>query len=82
MPEFIPGLELGELFYRNAVRPILAVHFPGLAYDAAIVGPGWRAPLRSHPFCKRHYALLRGRRESNTCLAPTAMSLPYLTTST
>jgi hypothetical protein len=32
---FIPGLELSELFYREAVRPILERRFPGLRYAAA-----------------------------------------------
>jgi len=40
MPEFIPGLQLSELFYHNAVRPILDKYFPGLAYSAALIGSG------------------------------------------
>ncbi|MBA3873916.1 MAG: DUF4037 domain-containing protein [Anaerolineae bacterium] len=40
MPEFIPGLQLSETFYHEAVRPILDTHFPGLAYSAALVGSG------------------------------------------
>ncbi|MBI5668200.1 MAG: DUF4037 domain-containing protein [Chloroflexi bacterium] len=40
MPDFIPGLVLGELFYREAVMPILDRHFPGLPYAAALVGSG------------------------------------------
>lgn len=40
MPEFVPGLRLGELFYREAVAPILARSFPGLRYGAARVGTG------------------------------------------
>src|SRR5215510_472086 len=40
MPEFIPGLQLSELFYHNAVRPILDEHFPGLVYSAALIGSG------------------------------------------
>ena len=37
---FIPGLELGRLFFDQAVRPILAEHAPDLAYSAALIGPG------------------------------------------
>lgn len=37
---FIKGLELGELFYREAVKPILAKHFPDLTYSAALIGLG------------------------------------------
>lgn len=36
----IPGLQLSERFYREAVRPILDRTFPGLVYSAALVGPG------------------------------------------
>jgi hypothetical protein len=39
-PPFIQGLVLSEMFYAEAVRPILARHFPGLAYSAALIGPG------------------------------------------
>ncbi|MBN1581300.1 MAG: DUF4037 domain-containing protein [Anaerolineae bacterium] len=35
MPPFIPGLKLAELFFHEAVQPIMATHFPGLAYSAA-----------------------------------------------
>jgi len=40
MPEFIPGLQLSDLFYHEAVRPILAAHFPELVYSAALIGSG------------------------------------------
>ncbi|MDQ5853182.1 MAG: hypothetical protein M3380_14150, partial [Chloroflexota bacterium] len=40
MPQFIPGLELSRRFYLEAVRPILAGHFPGLPHAAALIGPG------------------------------------------
>ena len=40
MPTFIPGLQLSELFYREAVRPILAARFPALRYSAALIGYG------------------------------------------
>lgn len=34
-PPFVPGLQLCEQFYREAVRPIIERHFPGLRYSAA-----------------------------------------------
>ena len=37
---FIKGLELSELFYEEAVKPILSEHFPNVAYSAARLGPG------------------------------------------
>lgn len=40
MPDFIPGLELSEGFYREAVRPILDAAFPGLVHAAALIGSG------------------------------------------
>jgi hypothetical protein len=40
MPEFIPGLQLSELFYKEIVEPILHTKFPGLEYAAARLGYG------------------------------------------
>ena len=40
MPEFIPGLKLAELFYEEAVKPILEGKFPRLIYAAARLGYG------------------------------------------
>ena len=40
MPEFIPGLQLSDLFYHEAVQPTLDAHFPGLGYSAALIGNG------------------------------------------
>ena len=40
MPDFVPGLLLSERYYEEAVRPILARHFPGLRYAAGLIGPG------------------------------------------
>lgn len=40
MPKFIRGLELSRLFYEEAVKPILDVHFAGLKYAAARIGTG------------------------------------------
>jgi len=37
---FIKGLELCELFYREAVGPLLALRLPDLTYSAALIGPG------------------------------------------
>ncbi len=37
---FIKGLDLSELFYEEAVKPILARRFPGLVYSAALIGVG------------------------------------------
>ena len=39
-PRFVPGLELARDFYATVVRPLLDVEFPGLAYAAALIGPG------------------------------------------
>ncbi len=38
--KFIQGLELSGLFYEEAVRPILATHFPDLTHSAALLGAG------------------------------------------
>ena len=40
MSEFIPGLRLAELFYHEAVGPILSRHYPNLIYSAALLGSG------------------------------------------
>jgi hypothetical protein len=40
MPEFIPGLKLGEHFYHEAVKPIIEREFPDLQYSAALIGSG------------------------------------------
>lgn len=40
MPVFIPGLKLSELFYHEAVKPIVETDFPGLNYSAALIGYG------------------------------------------
>lgn len=38
--EFIPGLQLSEMFYQEAVRPILERNFPGLSHSAGLIGYG------------------------------------------
>jgi hypothetical protein len=40
MPEFIPGLQLNEALYWQAVRPILEARYPALPYSAALIGSG------------------------------------------
>lgn len=40
MPEFIPGLKLSELFYREAVEPIFKQKFPSWKHAAARLGYG------------------------------------------
>ena len=40
MPEFVPGLKLSELFYKEVVRPVLEANFPNLRYSAGLIGPG------------------------------------------
>ena len=40
MTEFISGLKLNEFFYKEAVRPILELHFSRLRYSAALIGYG------------------------------------------
>lgn len=37
---FIPGLQLSELLYQEAVKPLLTTYFPVLPYSAALLGPG------------------------------------------
>lgn len=38
--DFIPGLALSRRFFSEAVQPILDSAFPGLVYDAAVLGSG------------------------------------------
>lgn len=40
MQDFIPGLTLSELFYREAAKPILDKFFPQLPYSAGLIGWG------------------------------------------
>ena len=37
---FVPGLDIARDFYGGVVRPLLRAQFPGLAYAAALLGPG------------------------------------------
>ena len=38
--KFVPGLELSEGFFRDAVQPMLDKHLPNLQYCAALIGGG------------------------------------------
>lgn len=40
MPDFIPGLELGRLFYEEVVSPLLSRRYPRLKISAALIGAG------------------------------------------
>lgn len=40
MPDFMPGLDLNEHFYREVVQPILVAEFPALSHSAARLGQG------------------------------------------
>ena len=40
MPEFIAGAKLSELFFFEAVRPLIAARFPDLACSAGLIGAG------------------------------------------
>ncbi len=38
--DFLPGLDLSEALYEEAVKPVLDKHFPDLSYSAARIGQG------------------------------------------
>jgi hypothetical protein len=40
MAEFMPGLELSEMLFREAVAPLIAGEAPDLPYAAGLLGPG------------------------------------------
>lgn len=40
MLEFVPGLQLSNLFYHEAVKPVLLTEFPALRHSAALIGAG------------------------------------------
>lgn len=40
MKHFIPGIQLSQLYYQEAVRPILDRRFPGQKHSAALIGYG------------------------------------------
>jgi hypothetical protein len=37
---FIKGLDLSQIFYEEAIKPVLDRHFPGLSHSAALIGMG------------------------------------------
>jgi len=39
-PRFLPGLQLSQRFYEEAVRPVVVGEFPRLVYSAARIGSG------------------------------------------
>ena len=55
MTEFIPGLQLSEMFYTEAVRPILAAHFSRVPYAAALVGWGSEVLGFDTPMSRDHH---------------------------
>lgn len=40
MPKFIPGLQLCEQFYKEAVKPLVEAEFHGLKYSVGLIGSG------------------------------------------
>jgi hypothetical protein len=64
MATFIPGMELNRRFYEEAVRPLLAQHFPTLSYAAALIGPGQRPA-----FMIDHFASSRAKHLPGHCLS-------------
>ena len=38
--KFVPGLKLGEIFYKEVISPILKADFPELKYSAGLIGEG------------------------------------------
>lgn len=55
MPEFMPGLELSRLFFEEVVKPILERDFPGLRYDAAVIGSGSEVLGFDTPMSRDHH---------------------------
>jgi hypothetical protein len=68
--EFIPGLELNNLFFQEVVRPLIAAQFPDLAYSCALIGYGsdvlgYDTPLSTdHEWGPRPWLFLDGEDES------------------
>ncbi len=54
MPEFIPGLQLSQAFYWEAVRPILDAQFPNLPHSAALLGYGSDVIGQDTPVSRDH----------------------------
>ena len=51
---FIPGIELNEFFYHEAVRPVLDEYFPSLPYSASLAGCGSDAAGYDNPVSVDH----------------------------
>ena len=54
LPDFIPGLDLAEAFYWEAVRPIIVNHFPDLPHSAALIGFGSDVIGQDTPMSRDH----------------------------
>ncbi len=39
-PSFIQGLKLSQIFFEDALKPLLEKYYPLLQYDASLIGPG------------------------------------------
>ena len=55
MAEFIPGMQLSEHYYWEAVRPILDQHFPDLQHSAGLLGWGSDALGMDTPVSRDHF---------------------------
>lgn len=77
-PTALQGLELCRAFFAECGRPLLAAHFPGLPYAAALLGYGSDvlgyddATSRDHMWGPRFYLFLR---EEDIAAAPQLMEV-------
>ena len=55
MPAFVPGLQLSELYYKEAVQPIMESNFPGVKYTAGLLGWGSDALGYDTPVSRDHF---------------------------
>lgn len=86
-PTFVPGLDLAEGFFRDAVSPILTSQMPDLKYSAALIGSGSEVlgfdteMSTDHHWGPRVMLFLRGAdlaTHSTKISALLAESLPFL----